>query len=126
MFNLYETILGLCESRGISVYKMSKESGVSRSVMTELKSGRTQSLSTESLQKIASYFNVPVDFLLDIGEPSQRDIPPEQPATDNQLLFALYGEVPEEISDAEIDEIKQYAEMVLLRKRNQKKGDYSD
>lgn len=49
MFNLYETILGLCESRGISVYRMSKESGVSRSVMTELKSGRTQSLSTESL-----------------------------------------------------------------------------
>lgn len=123
MDNTYKIIEDLCGEKGITVNKLCVELGMSNSVLSDFKKGRTKKLSTATLQKIASYFNVPVDFLLDVGEPDLKDIPPEQPATENQLLFALYGEVPEEISDAEIDEIKRYAEMVLLRKRNQKKGD---
>lgn len=123
MYNLYNTIEELCNSRGIKVSDLSKEIGLHRNVLPRLKSNPEKKLSLDTLQKIASYFNVPLDYLLDLGEINPKDIPPELPATESQLLFALYGEVPEEISDAEIDEIKQYAEMVLLRKRNQKKGD---
>lgn len=108
MFNLYETILGLCESRGISVYRMSKESGVSRSVMTELKSGRTQSLSTESLQKIASYFNVPVDFFLADGEINPKDIPPEPEISDDQLMFALWKGNPN-MTKEDLERVRQFA-----------------
>lgn len=123
MGNLYEIIVGLCNERGITQYRMCKDAGVARSTMTELKSGRTQSLSAETLQKIAGYFHVPVDFLLDLGEPNPADISPEHPVSESQLLFALYGEVPEEIDKEDIEEIKKYADMVRLRKIAEKKGE---
>lgn len=62
--NLYQRIEALCNARGISVTELCRESGVSRSSLTDLKQGRKQSLSAASLAKIAGYFSVSVDSLL--------------------------------------------------------------
>jgi DNA-binding helix-turn-helix protein len=43
---------------------MCKEAEVSRASLTDLKMGRKQSLSADTLSKIASYFGVSVDSLL--------------------------------------------------------------
>lgn len=120
MYSLYKVIEDLCDSRGITVQTMSKDIGLHRNVMPRLRSDPDKELSLKTIKKIAAYFNVTTDYLLDLGEPSQNDIPPLQPASRDQVLFALYKEVPEEITDEEMEEIQQYAEMVLLRKRTQK------
>ena len=54
----------LCNARGITITDLCRESGVSRSSLSDLKTGRKQSLAAQSLAKIAGYFGVSVDSLL--------------------------------------------------------------
>lgn len=76
MSDLYSNIHALCEKEGIKDGTLCANIGIRRSFLSELKAGRTKSLSTEVLSKIASYFNVSVDYLL-TGE--QKENPPQQP-----------------------------------------------
>ena len=62
--NLYQRIETLCNARGITVTELCRDSGVSRSSLSDLKTGRKQSLSAQALAKIAGYFSVSVDSLL--------------------------------------------------------------
>ena len=64
MSDLYNRIENLCRERKESVTTMCKESGVSRASLSDLKVGRKQSLSAETLSKIAMHFGVSVDYLL--------------------------------------------------------------
>lgn len=64
MGNLYEIIAVLCKERGVSPSRMCLDIGAAKSLMTELKSGRSKQLSLATATKIADYFEVPVDFLL--------------------------------------------------------------
>lgn len=64
MGNLYKTIEYLCSENGVNITTMCSESGASRGSLTDLKMGRKQSLSAETLSKIADYFGVTVDYLL--------------------------------------------------------------
>lgn len=69
MSDLYNRIETLCNSKKISITTMCKESGASRASLSDLKVGRKQSLSADTLSKIAAYFNVSIDFLL-TGDPA--------------------------------------------------------
>lgn len=68
MERLYNRIEELCKANKISITEMCKQAGVSRSIMTELKKGRTNSLSQSTLEKISEYFNVKIDDLLGKNE----------------------------------------------------------
>lgn len=61
---LYERIKTLCDERGINITEMCQRSGASRASLTDLKVGRKNNLSAETLVKIADYFGVTVDHLL--------------------------------------------------------------
>lgn len=79
MSDLYSNIHALCEKEGIKDGTLCANIGIRRSFISELKAGRTKSLSAEVLSKIASYFNVSVDYLL-TGE--QKENPPQQPQSE--------------------------------------------
>ena len=64
MSNLYNRIEDLCKENNESITTMCKESGASRASLSDLKVGRKQSLSAETLSKIAVHFGVSVDYLL--------------------------------------------------------------
>lgn len=64
MSDLYNRIEALCNDRKISITTMCKESGTSRASLSDLKVGRKQSLSAETLSKISAYFGISVDYLL--------------------------------------------------------------
>lgn len=66
--NLYNRIEELCAKHNESITSMCKESGASRASLSDLKVGRKQSLSAETLSKIAAHFGVSVDYLLGIEE----------------------------------------------------------
>lgn len=57
----YETIKMLCKERGIAVTALEKELGFGRGSIGKLRNSQT---SAERLQKIADYFNVTVDYLV--------------------------------------------------------------
>lgn len=61
---MYEIIERLCIEKGIKISKLSQDAQIPRSTFTELKSGRTKKLSTDTLNKVAKYFGVSVDYLL--------------------------------------------------------------
>ena len=73
MGTLYERIQALCESRGIKGAKMCTDTGISKGLLTDLKMGRRTGVSAVTAQKIASYFNVSVGYLL--GEEEQKEKP---------------------------------------------------
>jgi transcriptional regulator with XRE-family HTH domain len=79
MSDLYSNIHALCEKEGIKDGTLCGNIGIRRSFLSELKAGRTKSLSTEVLSKIATYFNVSVDYLL-TGD--QKENPPQQPQSE--------------------------------------------
>lgn len=79
MSDLYSNIHALCEKEGIKDGTLCANIGIRRSFLSELKAGRTKSLSAEVLSKIAAYFNVSVDYLL-TGE--QKENPPQRPQSE--------------------------------------------
>lgn len=73
MCTLYDRIQSLCKSKGVSGSRMCLELGLSKSTLSDIKSGRKKGISTATAQKIASYFNVSVGYLL--GEEDKKEKP---------------------------------------------------
>lgn len=73
MGTLYERLDSLCKERGIKGGRMCVDLGISKSLMTDLKSGRKKGVSAETAQKIASYFDVTVGYLLGEEEKIKAD-----------------------------------------------------
>ncbi len=59
---MYEKIQELCNEKNIKVAQLCRETGVPKSTISELKQGRTKTLSTHNLSKIAQYFGVSLDY----------------------------------------------------------------
>ena len=64
MSELYNRIERLCAQNKVTITAMCRESGASRASLSDLKVGRKQSLSADTLDKIANYFSTTVDYLL--------------------------------------------------------------
>lgn len=73
MGTLYERLDNLCKERGIKGGRMCVDLGISKSLMTDLKSGRKKGVNAETAQKIATYFNVTVGYLLGEEEKISAD-----------------------------------------------------
>lgn len=67
---MYEIFSSLLQKNGVTAYKVSKETGVSQSSLSDWKLGKITP-KTETLKKIADYFGVSVDYLL-TGENGQN------------------------------------------------------
>ena len=61
---MYEIIEMLCKANKLSLSGLCKKLDMGINTFTELKKGRTKSLSAENISKIADYFNVSTDYIL--------------------------------------------------------------
>lgn len=93
MSDLYNRIEKLCADNGINITTMCKESGASRASLTDLKMGRKQGLSTDTLSKISIYFGVSVDYLL--GNGPKEKTPAEADVTFDDFTYAMHHESKE-------------------------------
>lgn len=59
-----QIILNTLKIRGISAYKLSKETGISESLFSKWKKNPTSEISSNNLAKIADYLDCSVDYLL--------------------------------------------------------------
>lgn len=100
---LYNRIDDLCKKNRITVTLMCKDTGISRAALSDLKFGRSQTLSIATINKVAKYFNVSVDDLLNpkksyaLGETDdlQASDRPQPSELDLQILQKL-GQLSEE------------------------------
>ena len=92
MCNMYDRIKELCDNRKISMTAMCRAVGLSPNVMSELKSGRTKSLSIKNAIKIADYFGVTTAYLIGETEtaiPTYDNIIPMPTMTSVPLLGTI-------------------------------------
>ena len=59
---MYEIFEKLLIERGVTAYRVAKETGISSATLTDWKKGRSKP-KMEKLQKIADYFGVSIDYL---------------------------------------------------------------
>lgn len=64
MCTLHSRIIELCKEKGISGSRMCLDLGMSKSTLSDLKSGRKKSFTADTAHKIASYLGVSVAYLL--------------------------------------------------------------
>lgn len=110
---MYERFEELCNKKNVTAYKVCKETGIQTSTISSWKKGRYIP-KREKMSKIASYFNVTVEYLM--GE-DEEPIEPTNIISDGQKNESV-------ISDEEIDLLN------LFRKLNEegksKLLDYAD
>lgn len=107
MVTLYERLSSLCEEKGIKGGRMCTELGFSKSLMTDLKNGRKKSVSAETAQKIASYFNVSVGYLLGEEEKKEQSAESELSIKKKEFIQKI-----EKMSDAQIERLEQILALV--------------
>lgn len=69
---MYEVFEQLLQKRGVTSYKVAKEAGVTQTALSNWKAGRSTP-TTKTLQKIADYFGVTVDYLISGKDDSSED-----------------------------------------------------
>lgn len=84
MRTLYETIMELCTEKNIKGAKLCSDVGISKGLLTDLKMGRRTGVSAVTAQKIASYFDVSVNYLL--GNTDTKKDPTVTGEVDEELL----------------------------------------
>ncbi|WP_152393765.1 helix-turn-helix domain-containing protein [Paenibacillus guangzhouensis] len=70
-----EMIQRLMDEKGISIYKLSKETGVSYTGLTKILNGQTKHPQIDSLKLIADYFHKPVDYFTSTRSPDVSPLP---------------------------------------------------
>ncbi len=110
---MYERFMQLLQENNITAYRVSKETGVTQTTLSDWKTGRGTP-KTATLKKIADYFNVSLDWLT--GNSEQRTINSE--AEIDNVYFSFARKAQEEGIDPDdimlaIDTIKR------LRKRDE-------
>lgn len=61
---MYEIFRELCDEKGVTPYRVGKDTGISRSIFSDWKNGRSVP-KADKLKKIADYFGVPVTVFID-------------------------------------------------------------
>lgn len=110
MGNMYDRIVALCEQRGIRPGRICADTGLSRGLFSDLKAGRTKTLSAKNARIIADYLGVSVDYLMDGADRTA--------VSEDQIKFALFGG-DGEITDEMYQEVLEFA-AYLKQRRNKK------
>lgn len=102
MVFVYDLIEELCQKKGITVTTLCRECKIPRSTLTDYKKGRIKSLSTDTVCKIADYFDVTVGYIC--GAPLSV-------GNEEKLKTMLFGEGTV-VTDQMWNELKIYAEFL--------------
>ena len=98
-------IIYLLKERGEKQIDLTTYLGVTKNVFTDWRAGRNNSY-MKHLPKIAEFFDVSVDYLL--GK--------ETPSAENNFTYALYNEITHDLSQDEIEQVKNFANFLRNNK----------
>lgn len=61
---MYKKVKKLLDGKGITAYRLAKDTGIGQSTLSDWKNGRSQP-KTDKLIKIANYFGVPITYFIE-------------------------------------------------------------
>lgn len=105
MENMYNIIEELCSTKGVNITQMCQEAAIPRATLTELKKGRTLTLGPKNLQKLSTYFEVPMEYFLGNKKSPPSENESERNYGDSVLMDAF----------KRADESTQEAILLLLK-----------
>lgn len=126
MFNLYENIKMLCNESGLSVSAMCEKAGISKSIMSNLNNGRSDSISAKTAAKIAAVLGVPVDDVLHGRETKKAPVQPDKRYSSddiNLMRMALESAMMQKFNRLDDEDQQDIICQVLLKLQNQKYQD---
>jgi len=102
---MFEKIFSLAKERNVSQKELASHIGVSPSVLSDWRSGRIKP-STEVISKIAKYFDVTTDYLLDLS-----DVPQTLKVPDilKNVPIAFHRGEFEDLTQDEVDNLARIA-----------------
>ncbi len=137
---MYEVFEQLLQKYGVTSYKVAKEAGVTQTALSNWKSGRSTP-TTKTLQKIADYFGVTIDYIMTGKDDSAKsEIKQELTARDERDiakdLDRIMGEIRKdddgplyyngvEIDDASINLLQNAIEYALRETKKENKVKYN-
>lgn len=96
MATLYERLDSLCKEREIKGAKMCRDLGISKSLMTDLKSGRKKGVNADTAERLASYFDVSVPYLLGKEEKKEKSTAEDGLSENIKALIDFAKTVPDD------------------------------
>lgn len=131
MYNMYERIEQLCRKNEISISALCRQLSLPRTTLSELKAGRTKSLSAKYCVAIAEYFGVSADYILGKTESTslfsdslQKLItPPEGKCRYTIIQCGGNGQTHEtiDIDEADVELVQKL--LKAIQEKNNKKQD---
>lgn len=113
---MYEVFEQLLQKYGVTPYKVAKEAGVTQTALSNWKLGRSTP-TTKTLQKIADYFGVTLDYLLTgQEEPKEK----KNPYSDLQGIYLSYAKEAQD-NGIHPDDIKLALETIMKLRGGDKK-----
>lgn len=100
MANMYERVEALCSEKGVNVTQMCRESGIPRATLSELKMGRTATLSSKNLEKLTNYFGISADVLLGTQEEETKKAPTPEGERDYLAIMNAFDKADESTREA--------------------------
>lgn len=96
MFNLYENIRAIAAEHGYSPSGLMLAMGKSKSVMSNLRVGKIETLSSSTLQQIADFLGEPYDR---VAHGKEKSPAPESEAMSDEVreIIKIYDEAPPEL-----------------------------
>ena len=134
---MYDVFEQLIQKHNVTPYRVAKEAGVTQTALSNWKSGRSTP-STATLQKIADYFGVSIDYLM-TGSDGPKELAPELNARDRRDIakdldrimneMAIGEDAPlcyngEPIPEAKLELLRQAIEVALEDAKKKNKVTY--
>lgn len=104
----YDVFCKLSLKKGLSPSRAALEMGINKATVTYWKKKKIIP-SGEVLDKVARFFEVPMDCLLEREEPERR-------VSDAEIKFALFGDNPD-ITNEMYEDVKRYARFLAEKER---------
>lgn len=115
---MYEIFEQLLQKYGVTAYKVAKETGVTQTTLSNWKSGRSIP-KQPSMQKIADFFGVSLDYLMTGKEPEDKQSDFEaKNKTERDLLVLCRSmdDVTEEEKEALVNNFRNSIDIFLKAK----------
>ena len=96
---MYEYFQKLLDKYGVTAYKVSKETGITTTTLTNWKKGK-YTPKPDKLQKIADYFGVPLSYLL-TGSMEEEVKPPSLTPKDERDIAKDIDRIIQKLQDGE-------------------------
>lgn len=120
---MYEIFEKLCAEKGVTPYRVCKETGLTTSTISNWKAGR-YSPKQDKLQKIADFFNVSIEYLMTGDEKeyipgyylNDETAKAAQEIFENRELRMLFDAA----RDADAEDLKALHSMALALKRKER------